>query len=141
MRTCAVTYASTSLTLTARRAGLVPTSPYFESLLTTVFSSTAVSVYGFYTHAGQSYASTSLTEASSFLSVEVDAVNAAAGLALALLQGKPGAAPRNDPFVLAVGSTPTAHAATAETRDKLASLLNGTLELHAGTRKDAVVLH
>ncbi|KAI0682062.1 putative serine dehydratase domain-containing protein, partial [Cytidiella melzeri] len=36
------------------------------------------------------------------------------------------------PFVLAVGSTPTAHAASADTREKLASLLNGTLELHAG---------
>lgn len=61
-------------------------------------------------------------------------MNAAAGLALSLLQGKPGAAPRNDPFVLAVGSTPTAHAAIGETRDKLASLLNGTLELHAGSQ-------
>ena len=93
-----------------------------------------MTVFGFYTHAGQSYASTSRSEASSFLTAEVDAVNTAAGLALSLLEGKPDAAPRNDPFVLAVGSTPTAHAATAETRDKLASLLNGTLELHAGTR-------
>ncbi|KAI0348586.1 hypothetical protein BDW22DRAFT_1350822 [Trametopsis cervina] len=116
----------------AKRAGLEPSSPYFEALLTTVFTSSAVSVHGFYTHAGQSYASTSLTEASSFLSREVDAVNTAAGLALSLLKGTPGTAPRDSPFVLAVGATPTAHAATAETRDKLASLLNGTLELHAG---------
>jgi D-serine ammonia-lyase len=115
-----------------RRAGLAPTSPYFESLLTSIFTSTAISVYGFYTHAGQSYASTSLPEASTFLSAEVDAVNTAAGLALALLEGTPGVAPRNSPFILAVGSTPTAHAATAETREKLAALLNGTLELHAG---------
>ena len=90
-----------------------------------------MSVYGFYTHAGQSYASTSLPEASSFLSAEVDAVNTAAGLALSLLAEIPSAAPRA-PFVLAVGSTPTAHAATVETRAKLAALLNGTLELHAG---------
>jgi len=115
-----------------RRAGLEPSSPFFESLLSAVFSSSAVSVYGFYSHAGQSYASTNLPEASSFLSAEVDAVNVAAGLALALLEGTPGVAPRNTPFILAVGATPTAHAATAETRDKLASLLNGTLELHAG---------
>ncbi|KAI0682690.1 hypothetical protein BC835DRAFT_1298348 [Cytidiella melzeri] len=115
-----------------RRAGLAPTSPYFESLLTSVFTSTAVSVYGFYTHAGQSYASTSLPEASSFLSTEVAAVNTAAGLALSLLQETPGVAPRSSRFVLAVGSTPTAHAASADTREKLASLLNGTLELHAG---------
>ncbi|KAI0094848.1 putative serine dehydratase domain-containing protein [Irpex rosettiformis] len=115
-----------------KRAGLEPTSPYFETLLTSVFTSTVISVYGFYTHAGQSYASTSLPEASSFLSAEVDAVNTAAGFALSLLAGTPDVAPRNTPFVLAVGSTPTAHAATAETREKLASLLNGTLELHAG---------
>ncbi|KAI0815016.1 hypothetical protein BC629DRAFT_1279626 [Irpex lacteus] len=115
-----------------KRAGLEPTSPYFETLLTSVFTSTALSVYGFYTHAGQSYASTSLPEASSFLSTEVEAVNTAAGLALSLLAGIPGSAPRNTPFVLAVGSTPTAHAATAQTREKLASLLNGSLELHAG---------
>jgi len=34
--------------------------------------------------------------------------------------------------VLSVGSTPTAHAASAETKAKLSSLLHGSLELHAG---------
>lgn len=115
-----------------KRAGLVPSSPSFEALLTTLFASPVVSIYGFYCHAGQAYASTSLNAATAFLSSEVDSVNTAAGLALSLLQGTPAAASTNIPFVLSVGSTPTAHAATAETKDQLASLLNGTLELHAG---------
>lgn len=98
-----------------------------------LFNSPVISVYGFYSHAGQSYASTSFKAASTFLSAEVDAVNAAAGLALSMIQGMPGAGTgRSAPFVLAVGSTPTAHAANVETKDKLASLLNGKLELHAG---------
>lgn len=111
----------------------MPTSPAFEDLLTALFNSPAISVHGFYSHAGQSYASTSVNAASSFLSAEVDAVNAAAGLALSMIQGMPGVRSRlSTPFVLAVGSTPTAHVANSETRDKMASLLNGTLELHAG---------
>lgn len=36
------------------------------------------------------------------------------------------------PFVLSVGSTPTAHAASKQTRDLLSQVLHGTLELHAG---------
>jgi D-serine ammonia-lyase len=94
--------------------------------------SPATQVYGFYCHAGNSYSSTSLDEASRFLSGEVEAVNTAAGLALAMLAGAPTAQPKTDPFVLSVGSTPTAHAASAEARAKLSSLLNGKLELHAG---------
>jgi D-serine ammonia-lyase len=109
-----------------------PASPFFESLLSVLFASPAISLYGFYCHAGNSYASTSLPQASSILSAEVEAVNTAAGLALAVLSGSPSYGAQDQPFVLAVGSTPTAHAASAETKARLASLLNGTLELHAG---------
>ncbi|THH01788.1 hypothetical protein EW026_g948 [Hermanssonia centrifuga] len=116
----------------SKRAGLEPTSPAFEALLKRLFASPIVSIHGFYCHAGHAYSSTSLDAASAFLSTEVNAVNTAAGLALSLLASVPGAAPKEIPFVLAVGSTPTAHAASAETREKLASFLNGTLELHAG---------
>lgn len=59
-------------------------------------------------------------------------MNTAAGLALAVLSGSPSYGVRDQPFVLAVGSTPTAHAASAETKVRLALMLNGTLELHAG---------
>lgn len=116
----------------SRRAGVSPTSPSFESLLTTIFASPAISLHGFYCHAGNSYASTSLLEASIALSSEVEAVNTAAGLALAVLAGSPQYGVRDRPFVLSVGSTPTAHAASAETKARITSLLNGTLELHAG---------
>lgn len=100
--------------------------------MSTIFASPAIALYGFYCHAGDSYASTSLAQASSFLSSEVDAVNTAAGLALAVLSGSPAYLPRDQPFVLSVGSTPTAHAASAVTKTRLTSLLNGSLELHAG---------
>ncbi|PCH33682.1 hypothetical protein WOLCODRAFT_22168 [Wolfiporia cocos MD-104 SS10] len=115
-----------------KRAGLEPTSPLFESLLMTVFSSPVISVYGFYTHGGHSYSSISLPEATGYLSREIEAVNTAAGLALSILAGTPNTAPRNEPFVLAIGATPTAHAATAETRAQLEFRLNGRLEIHAG---------
>ncbi|OCB90100.1 hypothetical protein A7U60_g2658 [Sanghuangporus baumii] len=116
-----------------KRAGIPAASPDFEAFLTRVISSPAVSIYGFYCHQGGSYASTSLEEASGFLSRELEAANAAVGLALAILAGSPGGTTSTSaPFVLSVGSTPTTHAATAETRLKLKQELNGVLELHAG---------
>ena len=114
-----------------RRAGISIESPEFEPLIKSLSSSTAVTLYGFYCHAGNAYASTSVSEASSFLSSEVNAVNDAAGLALEILS-KAGMEGPKEPLVLSVGSTPTAHAASGENRDKLSSLLHGPLELHAG---------
>ncbi|KAI0322639.1 putative serine dehydratase domain-containing protein [Amylostereum chailletii] len=111
-----------------KRAGVVPGSTFFDSFLKKIFESPAIFVHGFYAHAGNAYASTSLSEATSFLSSEVECVNQAAELALAY-------APKNDdrpPFVLSVGSTPTAHSASTEARAHLDSLLHGKLELHAG---------
>ncbi|KAI0076068.1 hypothetical protein K474DRAFT_1645622 [Panus rudis PR-1116 ss-1] len=119
----------------SKRAGLDPRSPIFESLVQKALSSPSISVFGFYCHAGHSYASTSPTAASKFLSVEVNAVNDAAALGLKIkssLQQTPSERVGNEEFVLSVGSTPTAHAATAETRAQLSALLNGSLELHAG---------
>ncbi|ESK97938.1 alanine racemase [Moniliophthora roreri MCA 2997] len=114
-----------------KRAGVPTASSSFEPLIKALFSSSAISVFGFYCHAGNAYASTSLPQASTFLSEEVDAVNTAAGLALEILSKSNIDAP-SESFVLSVGSTPTAHAASAETRAMLSSLLHGTLELHAG---------
>ena len=108
------------------RAGVSVSSPFFKELLTTLFTSPAISVHGFYGHAGNSYASKSLAEASSYLSSEVDAVNSAAATALAMFPDV------ELPFVLSVGSTPTAHAASYDTRQWPSKALHGTLELHAG---------
>ncbi|KAG6857533.1 hypothetical protein H0H87_000132 [Tephrocybe sp. NHM501043] len=115
-----------------RRAGVAIGTPLFEDLISALFSSTAISVYGFYGHAGNSYASKSYPEASSFLSDEVKAVNAAAKAGLAALTLCPNGVAHQQPFVLSVGSTPTAHAANAETRALLSTNLLGVLELHAG---------
>ncbi|KAJ7039820.1 putative serine dehydratase domain-containing protein [Mycena alexandri] len=115
-----------------RRAGMTTNSPLFVPFLKSLFESPAISVYGFYIHAGNAYASTSASDAASFLSSEVHAVNEAAGIALPILATSSNANAHNQPFILSVGSTPTAHAATAESRAALSTLLHGKLELHAG---------
>ncbi|OJT04711.1 D-serine dehydratase [Trametes pubescens] len=117
---------------THRRAGLKPDSPAFEFLLRAVLASSSISLYGFYTHAGHSYASTSFAEAADFLLAEVNAVNDAATLALSIIANTPGMHHPREAFVLSVGATPTAHAATEELKARVESGLNGVLELHAG---------
>ena len=107
-----------------------PRSQALEDLLKLALSSSNIAVYGFYCHAGNSYASRSPDEAATFLSAELDAVNTAAFAAKTLLT-RMGFSDYG-PFILSVGSTPTAHSATVENRSKLSSLLHGTLELHAG---------
>lgn len=122
-----------ALTKSNSRAGVNSATPGFEELMTTLFSSPAITVYGFYGHAGNAYGSKSLSDATSFLSSEVEAVNTAAGLALDILSKSLKKPAPTESFVLSVGSTPTAHAASAETKALLSTVLNGTLELHAGT--------
>lgn len=116
----------------ANRAGVTPGSVEFNELIKILSASSSISIYGFYAHSGKSYASTSQSEASSFLSVEIQSVNSAARLALDELSKSPSVCGVQKPFVLSVGSTPTAHAASAETRQRLAGELHGTLEIHAG---------
>ncbi len=123
----------------SRRAGLKPDSPAFEFLLRAVLASSSISLYGFYTHAGHSYASTSFAEAADFLLAEVNAVNDAATLALSIIANTPGMHHPREAFVLSVGATPTAHAATEELKARVESGLNGVLELHAGLNVSRVV--
>lgn len=99
-----------------------------------VFASSAISVFGFYTHAGYSYGSTSAEEATSYLTGEVRLTNDAAAMAMEVLAESDDREVKNQPFVLSVGSTPTALSATAEAKLKMTSILNGTLELHTGKR-------
>lgn len=120
------------------RAGMTTDSPGFVPFLKSLFDSPAISVYGFYIHAGNAYASTSASQAASFLSSEVHAVNSAAGIALPILASSQNEAAHNQPFVLSVGSTPTAHAATAESRAEV-STLHGKLELHAGASRPSML--
>ncbi|ORY22820.1 putative serine dehydratase domain-domain-containing protein [Naematelia encephala] len=105
-----------------RRAGAPPESEQMRSLIKACLASSAVDIYGFYSHFGQSYASTSLDKATAYYHSEIECVNAAAKVARSL-----GA---NGQFVLSVGATPTAHAATQTPEDS--ENLQGELELHAG---------
>ena len=124
---------------TRSRAGLSPKHQVFQDLLEVILASSAISVYGFYCHAGQSYASTSLDEASQFLSAELQAVNEAAEIATSIIAQMNTVSSHNTPFVLSIGSTPTAHAATPETKTKLRSSLHGKLEIHAGEGSSVIV--
>lgn len=117
-----------------KRAGVEPDSPIFKEILQKLFASPAFSVYGFYCHAGQSYRSTTLDEASGFLNTEILAANSAAGIAKDIYSSM-FSKDYSDVFVLSVGSTPTAHAfqePTEEIIKQLESVLNGKLEIHAG---------
>ncbi|RXW19870.1 hypothetical protein EST38_g5992 [Candolleomyces aberdarensis] len=114
------------------RAGVGPASEELKVLLTTILGSPAVSLHGFYAHAGNSYGSTSLSEAQSYLSSEVQMVNEAASFALESFKDELGSGHHSQPFVLSVGSTPTAHASGAEAREIFERALHGKLELHAG---------
>jgi len=113
-----------------RRAGVSPSSPLFKTILCKIFESKTVILHGFYSHAGDSYGSTSDEEATRFLASEVEAANEAAKIALSMLKDDSLASAKH--LVLSVGSTPTAHVASVETRARLAKELHGKLELHAG---------
>lgn len=107
-------------------------SPVFKPLVEKITASSYLSLYGFYCHGSSSYGSTSLDQATSVLSREVKSANRAAEVAREIIADKRASGYENVEFVLSVGSTPTAHAASAATRQKVESLLHGKLELHAG---------
>ncbi|CAE6363228.1 unnamed protein product [Rhizoctonia solani] len=111
-----------------KRAGVTPLSTELNGLLDTCIPSASVSIYGFYAHAGHSYASTSQDQAASNLHTELSAVNSAAGHAIPKYQahGLPEPA-----FVLSVGATPTAHAVSGN-NIQVPTPLRGAIELHAG---------
>ncbi|KAG8889572.1 hypothetical protein FRB98_003841 [Tulasnella sp. 332] len=105
----------------------VKVDPGYNFLMTHLLaSSSTISVYGFYCHAGHSYSSTSLPEATTYFTTEVDTVIEAVRITNSLRSSTP--PPNPILYVLSVGSTPTAHASAAFK----ASEVPGTLELHAG---------
>ncbi|KAG8907382.1 hypothetical protein FRC01_007701 [Tulasnella sp. 417] len=115
-----------------KRAGVVPGSADFLDLLQSIQdASSAIELYGFYCHAGNSYGSKSLNEASSFLSDEIKTVSEAARIAGSRLNDR-------NSFILSVGSTPTAHVPSSASESETAlaelrsSLGNNVLEIHAG---------
>ncbi|KAG9006561.1 hypothetical protein FRB90_009864 [Tulasnella sp. 427] len=118
-----------------KRAGVVPGSAEFLALMENILEAgTSVDLYGFYCHAGNSYGSKTLTEASSYLSDEIDTVLKAARIA----RTGPTGTYDLKTFVLSVGSTPTAHVPSNSIQlnnsmNELQNLLGrNILELHAG---------
>lgn len=102
----------------SRRAGVEHKSPALRRLVERADKSDAVSIYGFYCHAGHSYGGRSAADAEETLNVEIDSVVDAAALL-------PGARD----LVLSIGATPTAHVVGALGAKVPA---NVKLELHAG---------
>ncbi|KAL2682877.1 hypothetical protein Neosp_007335 [[Neocosmospora] mangrovei] len=102
----------------SHRAGVETNSQALNSLVERAEQSSAVSIYGFYCHAGHSYAGRSRNEAEETLNVEVSSVLSAAKLL-----------PSDRNIVISVGSTPTAHVVESL---KASMPSNIKLELHAG---------
>ncbi|RSL96919.1 hypothetical protein CEP52_011190 [Fusarium oligoseptatum] len=102
----------------SHRAGVETNSKALHSLVERAEKSSAVSIYGFYCHAGHSYAGRSRNEAEETLNVEVSSVLSAAKLL-----------PSDRDIVISVGSTPTAHVVESL---KASMPTNIKLELHAG---------
>ncbi|KAL4744831.1 hypothetical protein BDW72DRAFT_187785 [Aspergillus terricola var. indicus] len=101
-----------------RRAGIVNSSSALPNLVKRVEESSAVELYGFYCHAGHSYACRTEESAVAVLKDEVEGVVSASKH---LRTGRK--------VVVSIGSTPTAHV-VRELREVLPEGLE--LELHAG---------
>ncbi|WZH43307.1 D-serine dehydratase [Fusarium acuminatum] len=102
----------------SHRAGIASNSNELNRLVERAEKSSAVSIYGFYCHAGHSYGGRSREEAEETLNVEVSSVLSAAKLL-----------PSDRDLVISVGSTPTAHVVESL---KASMPDNIKLELHAG---------
>jgi D-serine deaminase-like pyridoxal phosphate-dependent protein len=109
-----------------RRAGIVNSSSALPNLVKRVEESPAVELYGFYCHAGHSYACRTEESAVAVLKDEVEGVVSASKL---LRTGRK--------VVVSIGSTPTAHV-VRELREVLPEGLE--LELHAGMSAPTQVL-
>lgn len=100
------------------RAGIATDSPVLRRIVERANSSSAVDIYGFYCHAGHSYAARTRESAETTLNIEISSVLAAAALL-----------PSSRELVVSVGATPTAHVVSGF-KDTVPSNLK--LELHAG---------
>ncbi|KNG83571.1 hypothetical protein ANOM_009548 [Aspergillus nomiae NRRL 13137] len=105
----------------SHRAGLMNNSPRLRQVIERAESSSAVSIYGFYCHAGHSYGCRDRESVDVVLHSELEG-------ALAASQMVPSADPDRS-FVLSIGSTPTAHAIQA-IKDRIPE--GYIIELHAG---------
>lgn len=117
-----------------QRAGLTTDSVEFSELLQKTQSPEVlevVQVYGFYAHAGHSYASSSMEDAHKYLLDEIKAVNDAAQLL-----GKHAPSLDISKLVLSVGATPTSNSLRLAEEPILTNFIKtnlmGILEIHCG---------
>lgn len=116
----------------SNRAGFLNDSEFLSETLDKALKDDkvkqAVDIYGFYCHAGHSYASDNENKAKEMLLQEIGAANFAAEAAKQIV-------PELD-LVISVGATPTAHASEiltmTEVETSIGGKLSGALELHAG---------
>lgn len=115
------------------RAGLVNDSETLQKTLDKLTEKSPdvkdnLEIYGFYCHAGHSYASDSENKAKDFLLEEIKHANMAAAKAREM-------DPELTALQISVGATPTAHASEILTMEEVESTIGplaGNLELHAG---------
>ncbi|KAL2801919.1 putative serine dehydratase domain-containing protein [Aspergillus granulosus] len=105
-----------------RRAGVVHSSSTLPALVQRVEESAAVELYGFYCHAGHSYACRTSESAASVLKEELEGAVSASNLLSKAGSGRK--------VVVSIGSTPTAHVVST-IKEVLPEGLE--LELHAGS--------
>ena len=106
------------------RAGVPYMSEEFEQLLQVALKTPEVYIYGFYCHSGHSYNSKSIEEAEEYLLNEIEHASAAGAICKKIN-------PDISDFVISVGATPTANAASTHVKLRIKEL-SGNLELHAG---------
>lgn len=102
----------------SHRAGVTTSSPRLAQLISRAEKSASVSIYGFYCHAGHSYACKTPEAAAAVLNEEISAATTAASLATT-----------GGPFVLSIGATPTLH--VIESMDKK-FMGRHKIEIHGG---------
>lgn len=103
----------------SHRAGLLAGSVALTDLVQRAEASPAVSIHGFYCHAGHAYACRNPDDLAAVLQAEVHGLLTASEL---ITSGKP--------LVLSVGATPTAHVVRSLLKIEIPD--NVSLELHAG---------
>lgn len=133
--------------MSASRAGLPVESEAMSNLIKAALTSPHLRLFGVYAHAGHSYSARTTGSAAEFLALEVSSTNNSAKVVERIASelhidraSKMGASPEDNKLVLAVGATPTAHAAQTDAawpsvRTKhgvTTEQLVGPVELHAG---------
>ncbi|KAH8701617.1 putative serine dehydratase domain-containing protein [Talaromyces proteolyticus] len=103
------------------RAGIMNSSPRLDQVIQSANASAAVSIYGFYCHAGHSYASKTTDQAVKVLEEELNGV--------LMASEKLVDRSKTEEIILSIGATPTAHV-VANLKQNLPA--NTNLELHAG---------